>query len=141
DIKPENIMITQSGLVKLMDFGIAKDMGKSRMTLTGTFMGSPSYMSPEQIRGRDVDHRSDLYSLSVLFYEIVTGRLPFTGQTTHDVVMRIMEGTFTHPRYIVPEIPQAIDNMIVRGMGKDKEQRFQSAREFGQEIEKVIQSL
>jgi serine/threonine protein kinase len=141
DIKPENIMITQSGLVKLMDFGIAKDMGKSRMTLTGTFMGSPSYMSPEQIRGRDVDHRSDLYSLSILFYEIVTGRLPFTGQTTHDVVMRIMEGNFTHPRFIVPEIPQTIDNLIVRGMSKDKEIRFQNAREYGVTLEKIIENL
>jgi serine/threonine protein kinase len=94
---------------------LAKDLGKTSMTLTGTFMGSPSYMSPEQIRGRDVDLRSDLYSLAVLFYEIVTGRLPFTGQTTHDVVMKIMEGEFTFPKYIVPSLPEAHNNIILKG--------------------------
>ncbi len=141
DIKPENIMLTTEGRIKLMDFGIAKDMAKSSMTLTGTFMGSPSYMSPEQIRGRDVDLRSDLYSLSILYYEIVTGRLPFTGQTTHDVVLKIMEGEFTHPRYIAPSLPEQLNQMIVRGMAKEPEPRFQSAREYGQEIDRLLAAL
>ena len=141
DVKPENVMLTVDGGIKLMDFGIAKDLGKTSMTLTGTFMGSPSYMSPEQIRGRDVDLRSDLYSLAVLFYEVVTGRLPFTGQTTHDVVLKIMEGEFTYPRFLVPSLPDAIDGQIVRGMAKDPAHRFQTAADFGTAIDAFLNGM
>lgn len=141
DIKPENVMVTVEGQVKLMDFGIAKDLGKTSMTLTGTFMGSPSYMSPEQIRGRDVDLRSDLYSLAVLFYEIVTGRLPFTGQTTHDVVLKIMEGEFTYPRFLVPSLPDQMDAMIVRGMAKDPAFRFQTATDYAQALDTFLRGM
>ncbi|MBM4252706.1 MAG: PEGA domain-containing protein [Deltaproteobacteria bacterium] len=130
DIKPENIMMTFEGRVILMDFGIAKDLGKSNITVTGTFMGSPSYMSPEQVRGRDVDWRSDIYSLSILFYELVTGRLPFLGQNTHDVVLKIMEGNFTHPRFLVPTLPLVLNDLIVRGMAKHVGSRPQSAEEY-----------
>lgn len=141
DIKPENVMVTHEGRVKLMDFGIAKDVGNTRMTATGTFMGSPSYMSPEQIRGRDVDLRSDLYSLSVLFYEIITGRLPFTGQTTHDVVMRIMEGEFTYPKFIIPGLPEPINAVILRGMSREPSHRFQTSQEFGRELDQLLTAL
>lgn len=141
DIKPENVMVTHEGRVKLMDFGIAKDVANTSMTMTGTFMGSPSYMSPEQIRGRDVDLRSDLYSLSVLFYEVITGRLPFTGQTTHDVVMKIMEGEFTYPKFIIPGLPEAINNIILRGMSREPAHRFQSSLEYGQNIDQLLTSL
>lgn len=141
DIKPENVMITNEGRVKLMDFGIAKDLGKSNMTIEGTFMGSPSYMSPEQIRGRDVDLRSDLYSLAILFYEVVTGRLPYAGQTTHEVILKILDGEFTHPRYIVPTIPLLLNEMIIKGMAKSPESRFQSAREMGREIDLFLGNL
>lgn len=141
DVKPENVMMTTDGQLKLMDFGIAKDLGKSSMTLTGTFMGSPSYMSPEQIRGRDVDLRSDLYSLSVLFYEIVTGRLPFVGQTTHDVVLKIMEGEFSYPRFLVPGLPDQMDAMIVRGMSKDPAHRFQTANDYAYALDVFLKNL
>jgi len=140
DIKPENVMITNDGLVKLMDFGIAKDLQKSSMTLTGTFMGSPSYMSPEQIRGKDVDHRTDLYSLSILFYEVVTGRLPFVGQTTHDVVMKIVDGEFTYPRFLMPNLPLALDSIIIKGMSKDIAKRFSTADEYGFAIDQFLTS-
>ena len=141
DVKPENIMVTFDGRVKLMDFGIAKDLGKSGMTVTGTFMGSPSYMSPEQIRGRDIDLRSDLYSLSVLFYEIVTGRLPFTGTSTHDVVLKIMEGNYTHPRFLVPGLPLPLNELIVKGMARNPDNRCQTAREYGAYISQVLIGL
>lgn len=141
DIKPENVMVTHEGRVKLMDFGIAKDVANTSMTMTGTFMGSPSYMSPEQIRGRDVDHRSDLYSLSVLFYEIITGRLPFTGQTTHDVVMKIMEGEFTYPKFIIPGLPEQINHIILRGMSLEPAKRFQSSLEYGENLDQLLTTL
>jgi serine/threonine protein kinase len=141
DIKPENVMVTHEGRVKLMDFGIAKDVGNTSMTMTGTFMGSPSYMSPEQIRGRDVDLRSDLYSLSILFYEIITGRLPFTGQTTHDVVMRIMEGEFTYPKFIIPGLPEQLNAMIVRGMSREPAHRFQTAQDYGVACDQLLTAL
>lgn len=141
DIKPENVMITVDGRVKLMDFGIAKDLGRSNVTQTGTFMGSPSYMAPEQIRGKDIDQRSDLYSLSVLFYEIVTGRLPFIGQTTHDVVMRIIEGSFTEPRFIMPTLADLLNEVIVKGMAKNQVDRHNSAREYGTVIDQYLGSV
>jgi serine/threonine protein kinase len=141
DIKPENVMITVDGRVKLMDFGIAKDLGRSNVTQTGTFMGSPSYMSPEQIRGRDVDQRSDLYSLSVLFYEIITGRLPFVGQTTHEVVMRIVDGAFTEPRFIVPTLPDTLNDLIVKGMAKKPDDRHESARAYGTILDQFLSQL
>ncbi len=141
DIKPENIMVTHEGRVKLMDFGIAKDVANTSMTMTGTFMGSPSYMSPEQIRGRNVDLRSDLYSLSILFYEIITGRLPFTGQTTHDVVMRIMEGEFTYPKFIIPGLPEQLNTIILRGMSREPAHRFQTAQDYGVACNQLLTSL
>ncbi len=141
DIKPENVMVTHEGRVKLMDFGIAKDVANTSMTMTGTFMGSPSYMSPEQIRGRDVDLRSDLYSLSILFYEIITGRLPFTGQTTHDVVMRIMEGEFTYPKFIIPGLPEQLNAIILRGMSREPAHRFQTAQDYGVACDQLLTSL
>jgi serine/threonine protein kinase len=141
DIKPENVMITYDGRIKLMDFGISKDLAKSSVTVTGTFMGSPSYMSPEQIRGRDVDWRSDIYSLSVLFYELVTGRLPYIGNTTHDVILKIMEGNFTHPRYLVPGIPPAYDELIIQGMSKQVTGRPQSADYYREIIDQMLRLL
>jgi len=141
DIKPENVMITYDGRIKLMDFGISKDLAKSSVTVTGTFMGSPSYMSPEQIRGRDVDWRSDIYSLSVLFYELVTGRLPYIGNTTHDVILKIMEGNFTHPRYLVPGIPPAYDELIIQGLSKQVSGRPQSADYYREIIDQTLRLL
>ncbi len=141
DVKPENVMVTTDGRIKLMDFGIAKNLKATSMTVTGTFMGSPSYMSPEQIRGKDVDHKTDIYSLSVLFYEIVTGRLPFTGQSTHEVVLKIVNGGFAHPKYILPTLPDVLNDFIVKGMALDSANRHQSAMQYGKHLDAILRDF
>jgi serine/threonine protein kinase len=91
DIKPANIMITPDDRVKVMDFGLAHLAGQTRITKTGTIMGTPAYMSPEQARGDGVDHRSDIWSLGVVLYEMVTGKLPFRGDTDHSILRAILD--------------------------------------------------
>lgn len=140
DIKPENIMIMRDGRVKLMDFGIVKDLSKSSFTQVGSFLGSPSYMSPEQVRGRNVDSRSDLYSLCVLFYELVTGQLPFTGYSTHEVVLRIIEGDYRPPRLLLAGIPADIDSIIVGGIQLSPGNRYQRIEEIGSRIDHFLES-
>ena len=141
DVKPENVMITHHGTVKLMDFGIAKIQRITSMTQTGMFMGSPSYMSPEQVRGRDVDNRSDIYSLGVLFYELITGKLPFTGSSTADVAMRILNGDFAHPRFIMAGVPDSIDQCIIQCMSLQPENRPQSVESVGESIDALLKSF
>lgn len=141
DVKPENVMITHQGTVKLMDFGIAKIQRITNMTQTGIFMGSPSYMSPEQVRGRDVDNRSDIYSLGVLFYELITGKLPFTGSSTADIAMRILNGDFAHPRFIMAGTPDSLDQCIVQCMALSPENRPQSIEVVGEKIDVLLHAM
>jgi len=141
DVKPENVMITHHGTVKLMDFGIAKIQRITSMTQTGMFMGSPSYMSPEQVRGRDVDNRSDVYSLGVLFYELITGRLPFTGSSTADIAMRILNGDYAHPKFIMAGIPENLNKCVVNCMELLPENRPQFIELVGDEIDALLKSL
>ncbi len=135
DVKPENVFVLNSGGIRLMDFGIAKNNRVQSMTMTGTFMGSPSYMSPEQIRGKSVDSRSDLYSLGVLFYEIISNKLPYSGSTTHDIVLKICEGKFKPPIYHVPNLPSDLNKMICKAMAKHPMHRYQEARTFAKDID------
>ena len=139
DVKPDNVMITQQGVIKLMDFGIAKIRQNNSMTQTGMFMGSPSYMSPEQVRGRDIDHRSDIYSLGILFYELVTGRLPFSGQSTADVAMKILAGQYQHPKFLKEHLPVEINDLIVSMMSLDPAHRPQSTDTVGGIIDKFLE--
>ncbi len=140
DIKPENIMLLDSGQVKLMDFGIAK-VHRAKATQTGTFMGSPSYMSPEQIRGSDVDVRADIYSLSVLFYEIVTGVLPYSGQTTAEVINKIMVGRYTAANLLAPDLPFVINEIINKGLKSAKEERFQDILEMSGALDQFLKGF
>ncbi|MCX6126694.1 MAG: serine/threonine-protein kinase, partial [Proteobacteria bacterium] len=138
DIKPDNVMMTHHGAVKLMDFGIAKIQQSNSMTQTGMFMGSPSYMSPEQVRGRDLDHRTDIYSLGVLFYELISGRLPFTGQSTADIAIRILSGEFQHPRFLKDQLPTELNDLIVSMMASEPDNRPRSADSVAGAIDQYL---
>lgn len=128
DLKPMNIMVRKDGIIKIADFGLAKLMGSTSLTIAGTVMGSPMYMSPEQALGEEVDGRSDLYSFSMILYELVTGSPAFKGSTT-EVIAKQIQGIPAPPSSIV-NIPHWLDEFIMKGIAKDKEQRYQGASEM-----------
>ncbi len=130
DIKPGNIMLTESGVIKVMDFGIARLPGSSRLTKDGSIIGTPAYMSPEQIRGREMDTRSDIYSLGMLLYELLTGRLPFVSSSDYELMRSHIEDTPLPLRDAVPDLPPLIETAIMRALMKKPEERFRTAREF-----------
>lgn len=129
DIKPSNIVIRGDGALKVMDFGIAKIVGSTKLTQTGQTMGTVRYMSPEQVRGRRVDHRTDLYSLGVTLYESYTGRTPFDGDTHFDIMHKHLTEQPRPPSELL-DTPPALEKLLLRSLNKDPAKRFQSAREF-----------
>lgn len=131
DIKPANMMLTSAGLVKLMDFGIAKASTDQRLTMTGTTMGSLYYMSPEQIQGAaHIDARADLYSAGVSLYELVTGKRPFDGDSQFAIMSAHLEKTPVPPVEIDPQLPQGLNDAILMSVAKDPAMRFQTAAAF-----------
>jgi eukaryotic-like serine/threonine-protein kinase len=129
DIKPHNVLIDQDGRVRVTDFGIAR-AGTSDMTETGSIMGTAQYLSPEQAQGRSVDARSDLYSIGIVLYELVTGQVPFDAESPVTVALMQVNEPPLPPRELVPAIPAPIEGIVLRAMEKDPDRRFQSADEF-----------
>jgi hypothetical protein len=131
DIKPTNVMIDQRGDAYLTDFGIAKLVaGTSQFTATGAIVGTPAYMSPEQGLADPVDHRSDIYSLGVVLYEMVTGRVPFEAETPLAVLLKHINAPLPPPRQIKPDLPEEVERVILKAMAKSPDDRFQRTEEM-----------
>lgn len=139
DIKPHNILLGANGRAKVTDFGIARAASSSTITQQGSVMGSVHYFSPEQARGGVIGEKSDLYSLGVVMYEMLTGRLPFDGDSAISIALKHLQETPQDPRYYNSQIPDAFAELVMRALNKDPDQRFASAREMMKEIQYVVQ--
>ena len=143
DIKPQNIMLFTDGSIKVMDFGIARFSRIDGKTLSDKAIGSVHYISPEQAQGEMTDERSDIYSVGVMLYEMLTGRKPFDGDTAVNVALKHMQETAVPPREIMPAIPEALEEIVIHAMEKQPAQRYQSAAEMIRDIDtfKLNQSV
>ncbi|ATO48063.1 Stk1 family PASTA domain-containing Ser/Thr kinase [Brevibacillus laterosporus] len=138
DIKPHNIMIGTNGRVKVTDFGIARAVTSQTITQTGSVLGSVHYFSPEQARGGITAEKSDIYSLGIVLYEMVTGTLPFSGDSPITVALKHLQDPLPEPRKLNPAIPQSLENVIIRALAKDPFQRYKSAREMYEDLETCL---
>ncbi len=141
DLKPQNIMIDMDGNARIMDFGIARSLEAKGITGAGTMIGTPEYMSPEQVEGKEVDQRSDVYSLGVILYEMVTGRVPFEGDTPFTIGMKHKGESPRDPRELNSQIPKDLSQVILRCLEKDKETRYQSAGEVRSELMNIEKGI
>lgn len=143
DIKPGNVMLTRSGDVKVMDFGIARAVADSQATMTqgNAVMGTAQYLSPEQARGEVVDARSDLYSAGCLLYELLTGRPPFQGENAVSVAYQHVSEMPVPPSQVDPAVPPALDALVLKSLAKRPEDRYQTASEFKADVDRALQGL
>ncbi|MDF2684053.1 MAG: prkC [Brevibacillus sp.] len=138
DIKPHNIMIGKNGRVKVTDFGIARAVTSTTITHTNAMLGSVHYFSPEQARGGITGEKSDIYSLGIVLYEMVTGELPFSGDSPISVALKHLQEPLPEPRQVNPAIPQSVENVILKALVKDPFLRYSSAREMLEDLETCL---
>ncbi len=141
DLKPSNIMIDREGSARIMDFGIARSVEGKDITGAGVMIGTPEYMSPEQVEGKEIDQRSDIYSLGVILYEMVTGRVPFEGDTPFTVGMKHKSEIPADPKELNTQIPEDLSHVILKCLEKDKEKRYQNAGDVRNELKRIEEGM
>jgi eukaryotic-like serine/threonine-protein kinase len=140
DIMPHNIVVRKDGRLKVTDFGIARS-GASQMTEAGSIVGTAQYLSPEQARGAPVDQRSDLYSLGIVIYEMLTGKVPFTGDAPVEIAMKHLNAVPEPPSKLRPDIPHDLDAIVMRALAKEPDQRYASAEEMDADLARVARGV
>ena len=141
DLKPQNIMVDEDGNARIMDFGIARSLKTKGITAAGVMIGTPEYMSPEQVEGKEVDQRSDIYSLGVILYEMVTGRVPFEGDTPFTIGVKHKSEMPKDPKEFNTQLPEDLNLVILRCLEKDREKRYQSAGEVRAELTRIEKGI
>ncbi|TPV93961.1 MAG: serine/threonine protein kinase [Myxococcales bacterium FL481] len=142
DLKPENVMIREvDGCLKLMDFGIAQILDQQKLTLTGQLLGSPAYMAPELINGRNIDARTDLFSIGILLYQLATGTLPFSGRNPHEVLNRIADAEYPRPSSVCPLVDDDLEEIIARSLAREPDDRYQSARALASDLQGYLDAV